>query len=51
MDAEGTKESETSRFGENLSASATCFVENVMKSNKVVMKIPAERPRGAEKSK
>ena len=51
MDAEGAKESETSRFGEYLGASATRFGENVMKSNKIVMKIPAERPCGAKHSK
>ena len=43
MDAECAKESETSRFGEYLGASATRFGENVMKNNKIVMKIPAER--------
>ena len=47
MDAEGAKESETSRFGGNLDASATRFGENVMKSDRIVMKIPAERPCGA----
>ena len=48
MDAEGAKESETSRIEENLGASATRFVKNVMKSNKVFMKIPG--PAGQKNS-
>ena len=51
MDAEGAKKSETSRIGKNLGASATQFGENVMKSNKIVMKIPAKRPCEAKHSK